>query len=96
MLIPPTVSDVSYYNLRDSSNITMPVTRTATFKRSCIPASVDLWNNLDPTTRQKPTLSSFSYDLRSQVIPNIVPFIIYRETGNCPSSMLDCVIIAVT
>ena len=50
----------------------MPVTHTDMFKRSCIPASVDLWNNLDPTARQKPTLSSFSYALCSQVISNIV------------------------
>ena len=53
-------------------------TRMATFKRSCIPASVDLWKNLDPTTGQKPTLSSFSYALRSQVILNIVS-IYYRQ-----------------
>ena len=33
-LIPSTVSEISHYTLRDSSNITMPVTRTATFKRS--------------------------------------------------------------
>ena len=64
----------------------MPVTRTATFKRSCIPASVDLWNNLDHTTRQKPTLSSFSYALRSQVISNIVP--IYYIQGNREMSIL--------
>ena len=79
-LIPPTVSDVSHYNLRDSSIITMPVTRTATVKRSCISASVVLWNNLDPTTRQKPTFSSCTCALRSQVISNIVP--IYYTQGN--------------
>ena len=62
------------------------VTSTATFKRSCIPASVDLWNNFDPTTRQKPTLSSFSYALRSQVISNIVP--IYYIQGNRKLSVL--------
>ena len=85
-LIPPTVSDVSHYNLRDSSNITMPVTRTATVKRSCIPASVILWNNLDPTTRQMPTFSSFTCALRSQVISNIVP--IYYTQGNRKLSVL--------
>ena len=86
VLIPPTVSEVSHYNLRDSSNITIPVTRTATFKRSCIPASVDLWNNLDHTTRQKPSLCSFSYALRSHVISNIVP--IYCIQGNRKLSIL--------
>ena len=86
VLSPLIVNEVSHYNLRDSSNITMPVTRTATFKRSCIPTSVDLWNNLDHTTRQKPTLSSFSYALRSQVISNIVP--IYYIQGNRKLSIL--------
>ena len=70
-LIPSTVGNSSHYNLSDSKNIKMPVTRTTTFKRSCIPSAINLWNNLD--IRQKPTLSSFSYTLRSQIIQNIVP-----------------------
>ena len=85
-LIPPTVSDVSHYNLRDSSNITMPVTSTATFKRSCIPASVDFGIILNPATRQTPTLNSFSYALRSEVISNIVQ--IYYVQGNRKLSVL--------
>ena len=43
-------------------------------------------NKLDPTTRQKPTLSSFSYALRSQVISNTVP--IYYIQGNRKLSVL--------
>ena len=58
----------------------------AAFKRFCISASIDLWNNLDPTTRQKSTLSSFSYALRSQVISIIVP--IYYILGNRKLSVL--------
>ena len=83
--IPPTVSDVSQYNLRDSSNITVPITRTTTFKRSCIPSSVALWYHLDPSIRLKPTLSSFNYALRSQVIQKIS---IYYIQGNRKLSIL--------
>ena len=60
-LIPTTVGNSSHYNLRDSNKITMPVTRTTIFKRSCIPSAINLWNNLDLDIHQKPTLSSFSY-----------------------------------
>ncbi|MCG8046320.1 MAG: reverse transcriptase domain-containing protein [Candidatus Thiodiazotropha endolucinida] len=84
-LIPPTVSEVSRYNLRDSSNITVPFTRTATFKRSCIPSSIALWNNLDPSTRMKPTLSSFNYALRFHAIPKVP---LYFIQGNRKLSVL--------
>ena len=61
-------------NRTDSTNYnTMPVTRTTTFKRSCSPSAVNLWNKFDLNTRQKPTLSSFSYILRSQITQNTVP-----------------------
>ena len=49
-------------------------------------ASVDLWNNLDLTTCQTPTLSSFSYVLRAHVISTIVP--IYYIQGNWKLSVL--------
>ena len=85
-LIPPTVGNSSHYNLRDSNNITMLVSLTTTFKRSCIPSAINLWNNLDLNIRQKPTLSLFSYALRSQIIQNIVPH--HYTKGNRKHSIL--------
>ena len=84
-LIPPTVGNSSHYNLRDSNNITMQVTRTTTFKRSGVHSAINLWNKLDLDIRQKKkkkktTMSPFSYTLRSQIIQAIVPH--YYTKGN--------------
>lgn len=45
-LIPPLVSEISNYPLRNRANLSSVRTRTETFKMSCIPSSVLLWNNL--------------------------------------------------
>ena len=58
-IIPPLVSDVSNYPLRNSSNYSVPYTRTEVSRRSCVPSSVSLWNNLDETVRNSSTINSF-------------------------------------
>ena len=72
-LIPPTVGNSSQYNLRDSNNIAVQAARTSTFKRSCIPSAINLWNNLDLEIRQLPSISSFCYALKSQILQDQVP-----------------------
>ena len=44
-LIPPTVANVSRYELRNSGNISRIRTRTSTFSKSCIPSAINEWNN---------------------------------------------------
>ena len=48
-IMSPLVSDVSNYPLRNSSNYSVPYTRTEVSRRSCVPSSVTLWNSLDET-----------------------------------------------
>ena len=45
-LIPPLVSEVSDYPLRNTRNITVPYNRTTISQKSCIPSSIRLWNSL--------------------------------------------------
>ena len=72
-LIQPTVGNSSQYNLRDSNNIAVQAARTSTFKRSCILSAINLWNNLDLEIRQLPSISSFCYALKSQILQDQVP-----------------------
>ena len=73
-IIPPLVSDVSNYPLRNSSNYSVPYTRTEVSRRSCVPSSVSLWNNLDETVRNSSTINSFKNNVKSvysnlQIVP---------------------------
>jgi hypothetical protein len=52
-------SDVNNYNLRNNQNYVPPRCRLRTSASSFIPSTVSLWNNLDISIRNSPTLSSF-------------------------------------
>ena len=64
-IMQPLVSDVSNYPLRNSSNYSVPYTRTEVSRRSCVPSSVSLWNNLDETIRNSSTINSFKNNVKS-------------------------------
>ena len=46
-LIPPLVSEISNYPLRNNRNISVPFNRTSISQKSCIPSSINLWNSLE-------------------------------------------------
>ena len=69
-IIPPLVRETTNYPLRNQNNITAPFCRTELYRKSCIPYSVSLWNNLDENLRNSSSLSSFKYALK-QVNSNI-------------------------
>jgi hypothetical protein len=60
--LPPVTSDVNNYNLRNNQNYVPPRCRLRT--SSFIPSAVSLWNNLDISIRNSPTLSSFKYRVK--------------------------------
>ena len=73
-IMSPLVSDVSNYSLRNSSNYSIPYTRTEVSRRSCVPSSVSLWNSLDETVRNSSTINSFKNNVKSvysnlQIVP---------------------------
>ena len=70
-LIPPTVANVSQYELRNSGNISRIRTRTSTFSKSCIPSAINEWNNLQAPFRQCESFNSFCYMLKTNYQHNI-------------------------
>ena len=60
-LIPPLVRDVSNYPLINMHNYSIPFARTEIMKRSCIPSSVNLWNEADNELKYSNTLQLFKY-----------------------------------
>ena len=45
--IPPLVSEISEYPLRNNRNISLPYKRINISHKSCIPSSIRLWNGLE-------------------------------------------------
>ena len=69
--IPPLVGKVSNYPLRNANDFTTPRTRTETFRKSCIPSSVALWNSLDSSFRDIDSFKRFKNTLKTSVFPKI-------------------------
>ena len=67
-LIPPLVSEISNYPLRNRANLSSVRKRTETFKMSCIPSSVLLWNSLNDDIKYAPSFVTFQNSLRNQML----------------------------
>ena len=67
-LIPPLVSEISVYPLRNNRNISVPLNRTSISQKSCIPSAIRLWNSLDDNLKNistLPTLNNIIYILNT-------------------------------
>jgi hypothetical protein len=60
-------SDVNNYNLRNNQNYVPPRCRLRTSASSFIPSTVLLWNKLDMSIRNSPTLSSFKNRVQGDI-----------------------------
>ena len=58
-LIPPLLSEISNYPLRNNRNISVPFNRTSISQESCIPSSIRLWNSLEDDLKNLLTLQTF-------------------------------------
>ncbi len=67
-LLPPTIRDITNYNLRNRNNINIPSSRLEIHKQSFIPSSVQLWNNVDPNIRALDTHNKF----KTNIIKNYI------------------------
>ena len=63
-LIPPTVSNISRYELRNNNTISRIPTTTTTFSKFCIQSAINEWNNLEASLRESETFNSFCYTLK--------------------------------
>ena len=85
-LIPPTTSETNQYNLRNQNYFRNILVRTSVSQKSCIPSSIDLWNDLDPNIRNSNSLATFKLSLSGRHLPNNVPS--YYLVGNRYLSVL--------
>ena len=72
-LIPPLVSEVSYYPLRNHKIITVPYNLTSMSQKSCIPSSIRLWNSLTDDLKDSSSLPTFKKHIISKFNISCVP-----------------------
>ena len=60
-LIPPSVSDMSRYKLRNSDHLQTIDSGTNLYYNSFLPSTVRAWNNLPAEVKQSQTTNSFEY-----------------------------------
>lgn len=65
-LLPPKISDITNYPLRNTENYILPHYRLSHTEKSFIPSTVRLWNELDIDIRNTPTLQSFKTQITPQ------------------------------
>jgi hypothetical protein len=61
---PPLVGTLTNYNLRNADNIILPQGRLSSYFNSYMPSTIRLWNNLDPSLKNRPSLDSFKYHIK--------------------------------
>ena len=72
-LIPPLVSEISNYPLRNNRNVSVPFNRTSISQKSCIPSSIRLWNSLEDDLKNLSTLQTFKKHITSSFNNSCVP-----------------------
>ena len=78
-LIPPLVSEISDYPLRNNRNISVPLNPTGISQKSCIQSAIRLWNSLDDNLKDISILPTFKKHIFSKL-----------SIAHVPSSLLYC------
>ena len=68
-LIPPSASDMSRYNLRNSDQLQTIDSRTNLYYNSFLPSTVRAWNSLPAEVKQSQTTHSFKYYFNKNKTP---------------------------
>ena len=66
-LVPPTVNNISRYNLRNAHNIQTIDSRTTQYFNSFLPSSIREWNNLSLDVRNSDSIIIFKLKLNSDI-----------------------------
>lgn len=70
-LLPRRVRDGHEINLRNQNDFVPPHTRTTTFKKSFLPRTISLWNQLPEDMHTIGTVTAFQTRLRQILYPNV-------------------------
>jgi hypothetical protein len=60
-LVPGTINNRTRYQLRNSQNLDIPITRLSAFTNSFFPSTARKWNELSIINRSLPSVESFKY-----------------------------------
>ena len=77
-IVPPSISSISTYNLRNAENVQTIDSRTSQYSNSFLPSAVREWNNLPLETRSSDSVNTFkrSLDRGATIVPK------YYYSGN--------------
>ena len=64
--MPPYVSEITQYNLRNRNNYVIPNCRLGITRKSFFPATVTDWNNLDDKIKESPNINIFKNRLKQK------------------------------
>ena len=76
-LVPPSISDISSYNLRNANNLQTVETRTRQYYNSFLPSVIWEWNILSEETRNASSINAFKSRLDQNVIVPEMPKYFY-------------------
>ena len=85
-LTPPTIAELSDYNLRNRDDISTIHSRTSLYYNSFLPSTIREWNSLPLSLRQAPTLTCFKRKLNDNI--SLPPQ--YYFSGSRQSQILHC------
>ena len=66
-LVPPTVGNISQYNLRNKTNLQTVPARSQQYYNSFLPSTTRIWNSLSDDTKNSPSVESFKHKLNSNI-----------------------------
>ena len=66
-LVPPTVGNISQYNLRNETNLQTIPARSQQYYNSFLPLTTRIWNSLPDDTKNSPLVESFKHKLNNNI-----------------------------
>ena len=66
-LVPPTVGNISQYNLRNETNLQTVPASSQQYYNSFLPSTTRIWNSLPDDTKNSPSVESFRHKLNSNI-----------------------------
>ena len=66
-LVPPTVGNISQYNLRNETNLQTIPARSQQYYNSFLPSTTRIWNSLPDDTKKSPSVEFFKHLLNSNI-----------------------------
>ena len=84
-LVPPTVGNISQYNLRNETNLQTIPARSQQYYISFFPSTTYIWNSLPDDTTNSPSVESFKHKLKTTTL--LLFWLTIRTNILCPHTI---------